>query len=110
MVPDGDDVARLGCRDGLPGRGVLALARLRDGRIVAGTSSGAVLVGDGALPVGPPGTRIGNVGGGRGRRRLAVARHHHRRWRGPATAEAGGAAALAGSAWRSPPDTSTTTG
>ncbi|MCL4225346.1 MAG: hypothetical protein KJZ91_12865 [Myxococcales bacterium] len=90
MVLDGDDVARLGRRDGLPGRGVLALARLRDGRIVAGTSSGAVLVGDGApVPVGPPGTRIGNV--------WAVAEDADGWlwlgtttgvWRGPATAEA----------------------
>ena len=55
-------VARLTRRDGLPGRGVLSLARLRDGRIVAGTSTGAVIVRDGRpVPVGPPGTEIGNV-------------------------------------------------
>ena len=60
--PDDADVARLTRRDGLPGRGVLALARLRDGRIVAGTSTGAAIVGDGQpVPVGPAGTDIGNV-------------------------------------------------
>ena len=41
MTLDGADVARLTRRDGLPGRGVLALARLRDGRVLVGTSSGA---------------------------------------------------------------------
>lgn len=37
-------VRRLARADGLPGRGVLALTRLADGRILAGTSYGAVLV------------------------------------------------------------------
>jgi ligand-binding sensor domain-containing protein len=60
MSLESDDVARLTRRDGLPGRGVLALARLRDGRIVAGTTSGAALVEDGRpQPVGP--AQIGNV-------------------------------------------------
>ena len=60
--PDDVDIARMTRRDGLPGRGVLALARLRDGRIVAGTSTGAAIVSDGrAVPVGPAGTEIGNV-------------------------------------------------
>jgi ligand-binding sensor domain-containing protein len=44
---DGDDVTRLARRDGLPGRGVLSLARLRDGRMLVGTSYGAVIVSDG---------------------------------------------------------------
>jgi len=60
--PDVKDVARLTRRDGLPGRGVLSLARLRDGRVIAGTSTGAVIVSDGRpMPVGPAGTDIGNV-------------------------------------------------
>jgi ligand-binding sensor domain-containing protein len=37
-------VRRLARADGMPGRGVLALTRLADGRILAGTSYGAVLV------------------------------------------------------------------
>jgi hypothetical protein len=65
MVLDGADdtaVARMTRRDGLPGRGVLSLARLRDGRVIAGTSTGAAIVGDGrVVPVGPAGTDIGNV-------------------------------------------------
>ncbi len=60
MTLDGDDVRRLTRRDGLPGRNVLALARLRDGRIVAGTSGGAVVIGAGGpVRVGP--RDIGNV-------------------------------------------------
>ncbi len=62
MTLDGDAVGRLTRRDGLPGRSVLALTRLRDGRIVAGTSTGAVIVTDARpAPLGPPGTEIGNV-------------------------------------------------
>jgi ligand-binding sensor domain-containing protein len=56
------NVTRLTRRDGLPGRSVMSLARLRDGRIIAGTSTGAVIVDGGrAVPVGPAGTDIGNV-------------------------------------------------
>ena len=40
MTLDGSEVSRLTRRDGLPGRSVLALARLRDGRVVAGTTTG----------------------------------------------------------------------
>ena len=58
-------VTRLGRRDGLPSRSVLSLARLADGRIVAGTSMGAAFVdGDTIHRVGPriPGDKgIGNV-------------------------------------------------
>jgi ligand-binding sensor domain-containing protein len=60
--PDDADVARMTRRDGLPGRGVLSLARLRDGRVIAGTSTGAAIVGGGrVVPVGPAGADIGNV-------------------------------------------------
>jgi ligand-binding sensor domain-containing protein len=57
---DADDpsrVTRLGRRDGLPGRGVLSLAVLADGRVLAGTSYGAVII-DGDRPerLGPKGT------------------------------------------------------
>lgn len=86
---DGKDVARLTRRDGLPGRGVLSLARLRDGRIIAGTSTGAAIISDGRpIPVGPAGTDIGNV--------WAVAEDADGMlwlgtttgvWRGPSTAE-----------------------
>jgi ligand-binding sensor domain-containing protein len=59
---DGSDVTRLSRRDGLPGRGVLALARLRDGRILAGTSYGAVIVGAGRPErLGPKSDTIGAV-------------------------------------------------
>jgi ligand-binding sensor domain-containing protein len=37
--------------EGLPARGVLSLARLRDGRILAGTMHGAAIIADGARPV-----------------------------------------------------------
>jgi ligand-binding sensor domain-containing protein len=61
--PEAKDVTRLTRRDGMPGRGVLSLARLRDGRVVAGTSTGAVIIEAGGrpVPVGPPGSEIGNV-------------------------------------------------
>jgi hypothetical protein len=56
---------RLGKRDGLPSRSILSLARLSDGRIVAGTSMGAAFVEGGTVHrVGPrvPGDKgIGNV-------------------------------------------------
>lgn len=88
-------VARLTRRDGLPGRSVMSLARLRDGRIIAGTSTGAAIVGDGrATPIGPTGHELGNV--------WAVAEDADGMlwlgtttgvWRGPATAAAKGAAA-----------------
>lgn len=45
----GDRIARLDDRDGLPSRHVLSLARLRDGGILAGTARGAVVVRDGAV-------------------------------------------------------------
>lgn len=58
-------VRRLGRNDGLPSRSVLSLARLGDGRIVAGTSAGAAFVDDaGVSRVGPRGLGdrgIGNV-------------------------------------------------
>jgi hypothetical protein len=61
FVIDGDTARRIGKRDGLPGRNVLALARTSAGRIVAGTSQGAAFV-DGPAPerVGPRGD-VGNV-------------------------------------------------
>jgi ligand-binding sensor domain-containing protein len=87
--PDAKNVTRLTRRDGLPGRSVLSLARLHDGRIIAGTSTGAVIVDSGrAVPVGPAGTDIGNV--------WAVAEDADGMlwlgtttgvWRGPSTAE-----------------------
>jgi hypothetical protein len=59
---DGDATTKLVRRDGLPGRGVLALALLRDGRMLAGTSYGAVIVGDGRpARLGPKGTGEGAV-------------------------------------------------
>jgi hypothetical protein len=61
----GTVVTRLGRHDGLPSRSVLSLARLADGRIVAGTSVGAAFVDGGTVHrVGPrvPGDKgIGNV-------------------------------------------------
>ncbi|HEU4730921.1 MAG TPA: hypothetical protein VFT22_23660, partial [Kofleriaceae bacterium] len=62
--PAGTTVLRLGRGDGLPSRSVLALARLGDGRIVAGTSVGAAFVDHGVRRVGPRGLGdrpIGNV-------------------------------------------------
>ncbi len=54
---------RLTRRDGLPGRGVMSLLRLRDGRIIAGTSAGAAIIDETSVPVpvGPPGDDVGNV-------------------------------------------------
>ncbi len=88
-------VSRLTRRDGLPGRSVMSLARLGDGRIVVGTSTGAALVGDGRVtPLGPPGQQLGNV--------WAVAEDADGLlwlgtttgvWRGPATVAAKSAAA-----------------
>jgi ligand-binding sensor domain-containing protein len=50
---DGDTVTQMTKRDGLPARGVLSLAQLRDGRILAGTMNGAVIIGDGRpVPLG----------------------------------------------------------
>ncbi len=46
-VIDGTSVSQLGKRDGLPARGVLSLAKLRDGRILAGTMHGAAILGAG---------------------------------------------------------------
>lgn len=87
--PDAKNVTRLTRRDGLPGRSVLSLAQLHDGRVIAGTSTGAVIVDAGrAIPVGPAGTAIGNV--------WAVAEDVDGMlwlgtttgvWRGPSTAE-----------------------
>jgi ligand-binding sensor domain-containing protein len=57
---DGRVVLRLGRADGLPSRSVLSIARLADGRIVAGTSVGAAFVDGGiARRVGP---RLGDRG------------------------------------------------
>jgi len=65
LDPGGAIVTRLGKNDGLPSRSVLSLARLADGRIVAGTSMGAAFVDGGAVHrVGPriPGDQgLGNV-------------------------------------------------
>jgi ligand-binding sensor domain-containing protein len=93
MTLEDDSVARLTRRDGLPGRGVLSLARLRDGRVIAGTTTGAAIVGDGrAIAIGPP--VVGNV--------WAVAEDDDGMlwlgtttgvWRGPAAAAGKGAAA-----------------
>jgi len=46
-VIDGTTVSQLGKRDGLPARGVLSLAKMRDGRILAGTMHGAAILGAG---------------------------------------------------------------
>jgi ligand-binding sensor domain-containing protein len=55
-------VKRIGRRDGLPGRGVLSLAVLADGRILAGTSYGAVIVdGDRPTRLGPKGAELDAV-------------------------------------------------
>jgi hypothetical protein len=60
-VIHGADVRRLTKRDGLPGRGVLAIGKAHDG-ILVGTSQGAVLLGDGhPVRLGPKGDAIGNV-------------------------------------------------
>jgi ligand-binding sensor domain-containing protein len=62
---DGDATTKLVRRDGLPGRGVLALALLRDGRMLAGTSYGAVIIGDGRpTRLDPKGTRTDGGGDG----------------------------------------------
>src|SRR5204863_9447098 len=59
---DGKDVTRMTKQDGLPSRSVLALAGLRDGRIVAGTSHGAVILGTGRPErLGPKTAELGNV-------------------------------------------------
>ena len=62
-VIDGDDVARVAKRDGLPARGVLSLALLSDGRLLVGTSAGAALVGDGrpVILAAKQGLDMGNV-------------------------------------------------
>jgi ligand-binding sensor domain-containing protein len=63
--PAGSVVRRLGRGDGLPSRSVLSIARLGDGRIVAGTSVGAAFIdGSRVRRVGPRGLGergIGNV-------------------------------------------------
>lgn len=46
-IVEGKTVRQLGKADGLPARGILALAKLRDGRILVGTSAGAAIVGEG---------------------------------------------------------------
>lgn len=61
---DGDDVTRLARADGMPGRGVLALTLLSGGRLLAGTSYGAVIVDGGRsrpARLGPKGGELGNV-------------------------------------------------
>jgi len=40
-------ITQLTKADGLPARGILALAKLRDGRVLAGTSAGAAIIADG---------------------------------------------------------------
>jgi hypothetical protein len=61
----GHVLRRLGRNDGLPSRSVLSIARLGDGRIIAGTSVGAAFIGDtGISRVGPRGLGergVGNV-------------------------------------------------
>jgi len=60
-IVHGSDVRRLTKRDGLPGRGVLAVGVAHDG-VIVGTSQGAVLLGDGhPQRLGPKGEAIGNV-------------------------------------------------
>ncbi len=59
-------IARFTRSDGLPGRSVLSLVRLSDGRIAVGSSSGAAVIDNGRLErVGPQGglghERVGNV-------------------------------------------------
>lgn len=56
-----DEIARLARADGLPGRGVLSLAGLRDGRVLVGTSAGAVIVGAGRPIRLAKGQDLGNV-------------------------------------------------
>ncbi len=46
-VIEGTTVRQLTKADGLPARGILSLAKLRDGRILVGTSAGAAIVGEG---------------------------------------------------------------
>ncbi|HVV82205.1 MAG TPA: two-component regulator propeller domain-containing protein, partial [Kofleriaceae bacterium] len=95
MTLDGDAVARLTRQDGLPGRGVLSLARLRDGRIVAGTTAGAAIVGDGRVTlVGPSARPVGNVWAiGEDADGLLWLGTTTGVWRGPSTPTAKGGAA-----------------
>jgi ligand-binding sensor domain-containing protein len=46
-IIDGTTVTQLTKRDGLPGRSVLALTQLRDGRMLIGTTHGAAIIGSG---------------------------------------------------------------
>jgi ligand-binding sensor domain-containing protein len=57
----GNDVARFARGDGLPSRGVLALAGMRDGRLLVGTSAGAAIVGTGRPVRLAKGKDLGNV-------------------------------------------------
>jgi hypothetical protein len=50
-IVDGTTVSEITKSEGLPARGALSLARMRDGRILAGTMHGAAILGDGARPI-----------------------------------------------------------
>ncbi len=50
-IIDGSAVTEITKADGLPARGVLSLALLRDGRVLAGTMHGAAILADGVRPV-----------------------------------------------------------
>ena len=50
-IVDGTTVSEITKSEGLPARGVLSLARMRDGRILAGTMHGAAILADGARPI-----------------------------------------------------------
>jgi len=46
-IIEGTQITQLTKTDGLPARGILALAKLRDGRVLAGTSAGAAIIANG---------------------------------------------------------------
>ena len=50
-IVDGKNITELTKADGLPARGALSLALLRDGRVLAGTMHGAAIIGDNARPI-----------------------------------------------------------
>jgi two component regulator with propeller domain len=59
---DGKVVTRMSQDEGLPTRSVLAVAGTRDGRLLVGTSRGAVAIANGRVDrLGPKDTAIGNV-------------------------------------------------
>ena len=46
-ILEGSSITQLTKTDGLPARGILALAKLKDGRMLAGTSAGAAIIANG---------------------------------------------------------------